>query len=83
MSALRVTVQDLHSVPTWAGRAGFCARGARQWAAQHGMDWATLVRDGADADALLATGDALAAHLVQHARDRAATAALMETGLGQ
>lgn len=63
-----VTVQHLHSVPNFNGRSGFCARGAREWARRHGVDWASFVRDGVEADVLLATGDAMALRLVQHAR---------------
>lgn len=63
-----VTVQHLHSVPDFTGRAGFCARGARQWAVLHGFDWSAFVRDGVPASALVATGDAMALRLVAHAR---------------
>lgn len=68
MSRLVVTVMDLHSTPGLGARPGFCSRGARTWAAAHGLDWAAFVRDGIDADELLATGDALAARVVDHAR---------------
>ena len=70
MSDLVITVEDLYTVPAWSGRTGFCAAGARAWAAQHGLDWATMVRDGVTAQVLQATGCAMALHLVQHAQAR-------------
>ncbi len=39
-----VTVAHLYSVPNFNGAAGFCARGARQWFARHGLDWSVFVR---------------------------------------
>jgi aminoglycoside phosphotransferase (APT) family kinase protein len=66
---LFVTLDHLHSVPAWGSRPGYCHRGARALCAQYGLDWAAIVRDGGiPASALLATGDALALHLVEHAR---------------
>ncbi|TBW02802.1 hypothetical protein E0E52_16995 [Azotobacter chroococcum] len=63
-----VTLDHLHSVPAWGSRPGYCHRGARALCAQYGLDWAAIVRDGGiPASALLATGDALALHLVEHA----------------
>lgn len=65
---LTVTVSHLYSVRAWNGRRGYCARGARIWFAQHGLDWGAFVRDGLPASVLEATGDALALTLVEHAR---------------
>lgn len=62
-----VTVQHLHSVPNFNGRRGYCAKGAREWFRRHGLDWTAFVRDGIDAEFLLATGDAMALRVVQHA----------------
>lgn len=64
---MRVTVQHLHSVPGLTGGVGFCARGARAWFARHGLDWSAFVREGVDADILIATGDPLARRVVDHA----------------
>lgn len=64
---MRVTVQHLHSVPSVNGATGFCSRGARFWCARHAIDWGAFVRDGIDAEVLLATGDAMAKRLVEHA----------------
>lgn len=50
--------------------AGFCADGARNWFAAHGLSWADFVRDGASAESLLATGDALALRVVEAAQHK-------------
>lgn len=69
MDDFMVTMNHLHSVPGWGGRPGFCHRGARALCERYGLDWASIVRDGGVlASALLATGDAMALHLVEHAR---------------
>ena len=62
-----VTVDHLYSVPNYSGRPGFCGRGARAFFARHGLDWSAFVRDGLPASVLLATGDAMARRLVEHA----------------
>ena len=46
----------------------YCAGGARRWAARLRLDWAAFVRDGVESDVLLATGDAMAIRLVEHAQ---------------
>jgi len=65
---LVITVQHLYSTPGLGVRPGFCGRGTRAWAVAHGLDWAAFVREGIDADVLIATGDALALRVVAHAR---------------
>nr|WP_090625346.1 hypothetical protein [Azotobacter beijerinckii] len=65
-----VTLEHLHSVPAFGARPGYCHRGARALCAHYGLDWTEIVRAGGiPAGALLATGDALALHLVDHARE--------------
>lgn len=64
MSELIVTIQHLHTVPTWTTRTGYCARQSRAFFAEHGLDWLAFVRNGIPAQQLLDTGNALAAHLV-------------------
>lgn len=66
---LIVTIQHLHTVPTWTTRTGYCARQSRTFFAEHGLDWLDFVRSGIDAGVLIATGNALALHLVEHARN--------------
>lgn len=64
-----VTLDHLHSVPAWGGRPGFCHRGTRALCERYGLEWSAIVRAGGlPASALIATGDALALHLVEHAR---------------
>lgn len=48
----------------------YCAQGARRWMRRMGLDWAAFVRDGIEADALEATGDAMALKLVAHVRNQ-------------
>ncbi|WP_374439154.1 hypothetical protein [Pseudomonas panipatensis] len=66
---MKVTVEHLHSVPTWTGRQGYCHRQSRAFFLEHGLDWQAFLQDGIEEELLLATGDALAAKLVEHARE--------------
>lgn len=65
---LIVTVQHLHTVPTWTTRTGYCAKQSRAFFAEQGLDWLAFVREGIDAEVLVATGNALALHLVEYVR---------------
>lgn len=50
---------------------GYCNRGAREWFTRHGLSWAEFLAGGIEADKLRATGDAMAARVVEHAeKDR-------------
>ncbi|MFN4342867.1 MAG: hypothetical protein ACK4FE_12670 [Azonexus sp.] len=51
--------------------AGLCVHGTRTWFARHGLDFRAFLREGCDADTLLATGDAMAQRVVEVARDHA------------
>lgn len=62
-----ITVEHLHTVPTWTNRTGFCHKQTRQWFDDHDLDFLSFVHNGIDEEALLATGDALAQRLVAHA----------------
>jgi len=70
MSDLRVFPCDAQSA-LFAGKVGLCMRGCRTWAAQHGFDWASFVREGVPASDLLATGDPFAEATVEAAQKRA------------
>lgn len=70
----RVTFQHLRTVPARGGK-GYCSRGARPWAQQHGIDWSDFVRNGIEAERLEAIGDAFALALVKWARECDARAA--------
>lgn len=64
-----ITFEHLHSVPGLSSRAGYCHRGARALCERYHIDWQQVVRDGGvSSETLLATGDALAIQLVEHAR---------------
>ena len=60
-----VTIDDVRAV-------GLCVNGSRAWFARHALDFRAFVRDGLDAETLLATGDAMAQRVVEHARARSA-----------
>ncbi|WP_458068626.1 hypothetical protein [Rhodanobacter sp. BL-MT-08] len=62
-----VRLSHLSTVPGFTTRAGFCRKGARVFFARHGLDWLKFRYEGIDAEQLLATGDALAIRLVNHA----------------
>jgi len=47
---------------------GYCSRGARAFAARHGLDWPAFLRQGVPAAQLEATGDAMAQAAVDRAR---------------
>lgn len=65
---LIVTTQHMRTVPGFGPRPGFCLPRCRQFARDHGLDWRRFVREGLPASELLATGNALAIALVEHAR---------------
>lgn len=65
---LFVTFEHLHSIHGLGPRPGFCHRGARALCLRYGLDWSAIVAAGGiKAIDLLATGDALAQALVEHA----------------
>lgn len=72
MSRLIVTFSDMATIPGFSPRPGFCIPLSRAWAKQHGIDFRDFVRNGVDADVLLATGDAFGIALVEWARTRRA-----------
>lgn len=66
-----ITVQHLYSVPDYKGGTGYCAKGSRQWFEAHGLSWSDFVRHGLHESVFLATQDALALRLVEHAHNAA------------
>jgi hypothetical protein len=48
--------------------AGLCVHGTRTWFARHGLDFRAFLREGVQANVLLATGDAMALRVVEVAR---------------
>lgn len=68
ISDFKVTFGHLHAMPG-GPRPGWCHTGARELVNRYGLDWSQIVREGGVmASELLATGDALAIRLVEHAR---------------
>jgi hypothetical protein len=65
---MKITLADVRSVPVPGRKPGYCVAGCRQFADRHGLDMKTFARDGIEAEALLATGDAMAAHIVEHVK---------------
>jgi len=49
---------------------GLCVNGSRTWFERHGLDFRAFLRKGLDAETLLATNDAMALRVVEHARTR-------------
>lgn len=56
----QITIDDVRA-------AGLCVNGTRTWFARHDLDFRAFLREGLDADTLLATGDAMAQRVVAHA----------------
>ena len=46
---------------------GYCNRGSREFFSKHGLDWGRFLKEGIEAEKLLATNDAMAARLVAQA----------------
>lgn len=61
----KVIVQDLKVL-------GYCNRGSRPFFERHGLDWSEFVKNGIDAELLLATGDWMALQVVEAAERRVA-----------
>lgn len=58
-----VTINDVRA-------AGLCVRGAREWSERHGFDFQDFIRNGIEADRLLASGDALSQRVIEKKRER-------------
>ena len=67
MSEPVITLADVFNCPSFNGRRGFCARGARTWCRANGIDWARMVKTGIPASELAATGDAIALKVIAFA----------------
>ena len=49
---------------------GLCVNGSRTWFERHGLDFRAFLPKGLGAETLLATNDAMALRVVEHARTR-------------
>lgn len=68
MADFLVTFDHLHSMPG-GPRPGWCHKGGREFAVRYNLSWPQMLQDGGvKASVLIATGDAMAARLVEHAR---------------
>lgn len=66
-----ITVNDIHSVPAWNGKFGYCNKTSREFCARNNISWNDLINNGGLwASQLEATGNALALHLVEWVRER-------------
>jgi hypothetical protein len=61
---------DLVITITDVRRAGYCASGAKRWFTDHGFDFRDVLKNGVSAEAMLATGDAMAERVVAGALRR-------------
>lgn len=66
---LIVTTRHLFTIPGFSPRPGFCRGRSREFFQTHGLDWNAFVREGINAQVLIATGDALAKALVDWAQE--------------
>lgn len=68
-----VTIQHLRTVPAWNYKNGYCANKGREFFKRYGLDWKAFLDHGIEDEKLLATGNALAIHLVEYARSTQGT----------
>lgn len=68
MSRLIVTGTHLVTIPGHSTSRGFCVPLSRTWFKRQGLDFRDFIRNGIDAEILLATGDGMAIALVEWAR---------------
>jgi hypothetical protein len=61
MDDFTVTIADVR-------QTGHCVRGIRRWAELQGLDFADFIKHGIPASRLLATGDGMAASIVEKVR---------------
>lgn len=60
-----ITITDIRN-------AGHCVAGARAWAKAYDLDFRDFLKNGIDADVVLATGDAMAIQIVERKIEREA-----------
>ncbi len=62
-----ITIQHMHSIPTWNGRSGFCHKSSRAWFKAHDLDFLDFARNGIEEEKLAATNDYLALSVIEWA----------------
>lgn len=68
MTDVIVQLRHLRGVAGFNEKPGFCVGKSREWFRRHGLNWREFTRHGIAAESLIATGDAMALALVEHAR---------------
>lgn len=68
---MKVTYRHYRTIPSRGG-VGYCRGKGQDWFNRHGLDFRDFVKNGIDAEVLLATGDGMAEQLVNWARTCAA-----------
>ena len=63
-----MTNEDVTVTIAHVRAAGLCVHGTRAWFARKGLDFRAFLTQGLPASVLLATGDAMAARVVEAAR---------------
>jgi hypothetical protein len=63
MTGERITVDDVRL-------AGYCSVGAKKWFRAYSLDFKDFLKNGIETDKFLATGDAIAEHIVRSKRER-------------
>lgn len=63
MDTLTIRMRDIRA-------AKMCSSGARQFFERHNLDWSGFLKNGIEAEKLLATGDAMARRVVEVAHGR-------------
>jgi hypothetical protein len=59
----KITIDDIR-------KTGHCVAGARDWFFRHDLDFRDFIRNGIEEEKFLASGDVIAAQIVQATRDR-------------
>jgi hypothetical protein len=70
---MKIYWADVRSVPVPGRNPGYCVPGCRLFAARYSLDMKSFVREGIEAEVLLATGDAMAAHIVEYVKQSRGT----------
>lgn len=65
---MKIYLNDVRSVPMPGRKPGYCVTGIRAFAERYGLDVRAFAREGIDEEVLLATGDAMAIHIVEYVR---------------
>lgn len=65
-----ITMADVRATKGFNTRDSLCAKGARRWFEQNGLDFRDFLKNGIDEEILLNVGDAFAVAVVEQAHGR-------------